>query len=262
MNKVSRIVNACTIAAVLFCLVGNCGIAQAQAQAQLALEIAKGVSAAVLSKESNERINSAFESCKTDLAEMLTAESTETPISRQMQALNSMVLLSTERANRLLTWDRATVMAEAEAEFDKSIAGIEEYLKLVEDDGLIHNFAKKLRAEATDQARIFREKAKAKSSTQYEAMAAQMTQQSESVDKIWTAIREERSGTEVQLAKLKESRELYVDIKIASGIEAAVQGLAQVGKDLAGMRAGMQRVQQAVETAAPTTTAPVPANPI
>ena len=167
-------------------------------------------------------------------------------VEHSIQILQEVVLASSERARRLSEWDLNEVENEAEHTFDITIDAIEEYLVIVADDGPVHKAANRIRAAALDQARIFREKASIKSSQRYTELAETMDAQAKKVTEIWNSIKAEREIAVNGLKGLKSSRELYVDVRKAQGIEAAVRELEAVKDDLATLSASMTNVQQAV----------------
>jgi hypothetical protein len=82
--------------------------------------------------------------------------------------------------------------------------------------------------------------------------------QAKKVTEIWDSIKSEREIVAKGLGELKSSRELYIDVKKAQGIEAAVKELEGVREDLIKLSASMSKVQQAVigeaaKVAEPTT---------
>jgi hypothetical protein len=167
-------------------------------------------------------------------------------VDRNMQQLQDVVLAASERARRLSEWDLSKVEKEAEQTFDTTIGAIEEYLALVADDGPVHKASNRIRTAALDQSRIFREKASAKSSQRYTELAEEMDAQARKVTEIWDSIKSEREIAVNGLKGLKSSRELYIDVKKAQGIQAAVKELEGVKNDLAKLSASMAKVQQAV----------------
>jgi hypothetical protein len=167
-------------------------------------------------------------------------------VDRSMQQLQDVVLAASERARRLSEWDLSKVEKEAEQTFDTTIAAIEEYLVLVEDDGSVHKASNRIRTAALDQARIYREKASAKSSERYTGLANTMDSEAKKVTEIWTAIEAERKIAANGLKGLKESRELYIDVKKGEGVIKARKELEGVKNDLAKLSASMAKVQQAV----------------
>jgi hypothetical protein len=176
-----------------------------------------------------------------------------------MQQLQDVVLAASERARRLSEWDLSKVEKEAEQTFDTTIGAIEEYLALVADDGPVHKASNRIRTAALDQARIFREKASAKSSQRYTELAETMDAQARKVTEIWDSIKAEREIAVNGLKGLKSSRELYIDVKKAQGIQAAVKELEGVKNDLAKLSASMAKVQQAVIGEAAKVTGHTPA---
>jgi hypothetical protein len=180
-------------------------------------------------------------------------------VDRSMQQLQDVVLAASERARRLSEWDLTKVEKEAEETFDATIGAIEEYLALVADDGPVHKASNRIRTAALDQSRIFREKASAKSSQRYTELGAAMDTQARKVTEIWDSIKTEREIAISGLKELKSSRELYIDVKKAQGIQAAVKELEGVKNDLAKLSASMAKVQQAVIGEAAKVTGPTPA---
>lgn len=180
-------------------------------------------------------------------------------VDRSMQQLQDVVLAASERARRLSEWDLTKVEKEAEETFDATIGAIEEYLALVADDGPVHMASNRIRTAALDQSRIFREKAAAKSSQRYTELGVAMDTQARNVTEIWDSIKTEREIAISGLKELKSSRELYIDVKKAQGIQAAVKELEGVKNDLAKLSASMAKVQQAVIGEAAKVTGPTPA---
>lgn len=180
-------------------------------------------------------------------------------VDRSMQQLQDVVLAASERARRLSEWDLSKVEKEAEQTFDTTIGAIEEYLALVADDGPVHKASNRIRTAALDQARIFREKASAKSSQRYTELAVAMDVQAKKVTEIWESITAEREIAVSGLKELKSSRELYIDVKKAQGIQEAVKELEGVKNDLAKLSASMAKVQQAVVGEAAKVTGQTPA---
>jgi hypothetical protein len=179
-------------------------------------------------------------------------------VDRSMQQLQDVVLAASERARRLSEWDLSKVEKEAEETFDTTIGALEEYLALVADDGPVHKASNRIRTAALDQARIFREKASAKSSQRYRELAVAMDSQARRVTELWDSIKAEREIAVSGLKELKSSRELYVDVKITHGIQAAIKELEGVKNDLAKLSASMAKVQQAVIGEAAKVTQPTP----
>jgi len=167
-------------------------------------------------------------------------------VDRSMQQLQNVVLAASERARRLSEWDLSKVEQEAEQTFDTTIAAIEDYLTLVADDGPIHRASNRIRTAALDQARTFREKASTKSSQRYTELAEAMDAQARKVTEIWDSIKAEREIAVTGLKGLKSSRELYIDVKKAQGIQAAVKDLEGVKIDLAKLSTSMAKVQKVV----------------
>jgi hypothetical protein len=184
----------------------------------------------------------------------------ESNVDESMRQLQETVLAASERARRLSEWDLSKVEKDAEAAFDTTIGAIEDYLQLVADDGIVHQAANRIRTAALEQSRIFREKASAKSSKRYSDLADAMDVQARKVSEIWDSIKSEREIATNGLKELKSSRELYIDVKKAQGIEAAVKELERVKNDLVKLSEAMSKVQQAVigeaaKVAKPTTPA-------
>jgi len=180
-------------------------------------------------------------------------------VDRSMQQLQDVVLAASERARRLSEWDLSKVEKEAEQTFDTTIGAIQEYLTLVADDGPVHKASSRIRSAALDQARIFREKASAKSSQRYTELAEAMDAQARKVTEIWDSIKAEREIAVNGLEGLKSSRSLYIDVKKAQGIQAAVKELEGVKNDLAKLSASMAKVQQTVIGEAAKVTGQAPA---
>jgi hypothetical protein len=173
----------------------------------------------------------------------------DSAVDRHMRELQDVVGAVSERARRLSNWDMAKVKKDAEKSFDTTIGAVEAYIALVEDDGPVHKASKRIRADALTLERTFREKADAKSgktAQKYGDLAKTMQEQAKRISVAWEAIRAERKKAEEALANLKECRELYVDIKQAKGVEAAVKELEAVADDLRQVSNAMMRVQDAV----------------
>ena len=173
-------------------------------------------------------------------------------IDQKMIKLRDVILIASERARRLSEWDLSKVEQEAEKTFDSTIEAIEDYLALVADDGSVHKAANKIRAAALDQARVFREKASAKSSPKYAELAKSMDNEANRVSEIWESIKSEREITVNGLKNLKEAKELYIDVKKAQGVSTAVKDLEEVKNDLARLSSSMENVQKAVQNTNPT----------
>lgn len=171
-----------------------------------------------------------------------------TEVDRSMNDLQETVAAATERAKRLSEWNLDDVQKDAEKSFDLTIAAIQDYLDLVADDGPVHKAQIRIATAAEEQARVFREKAKTKSSERYEALAKSMDTQSTKARSIWDLIRQDRKSLVDEFAKFKESKELYVDVKKAQGIAAAVKELERVRDDLKKISTAMVKVQKAVLT--------------
>lgn len=173
----------------------------------------------------------------------------ESNLDRSMRELQEVVCAAMERARRLSEWDVESIKAEAEKAFDNTMAAIAAYLELVKDDGIVHQASKRIRSAALDNERLFREKADAKNgvfSERYRELGAAMHAQAERAAAAWEAIRKERKNAENALTELKEYRGLYVDVKKALGIGAAVKELEAVRDDLIELSEAMRKVQQAV----------------
>jgi hypothetical protein len=174
-------------------------------------------------------------------------------VDSELDALKQVVMAAAERARRLAEWDLSEIEKDAEQTFDTTINAIEEYLVLVSEDGLVHQAKNKIRTAALEQARIFREKAAAKAASQktsskrYAELADNMKAQALKTDSIWNSIKAEREAAVNGLKALKESRELYIDVKKAQGIEAAVRELENVRNDLAKLSASMATVRDAIQ---------------
>jgi len=167
-------------------------------------------------------------------------------VDKSMSDLQEVVLAASERARRLSEWDVNKVEKEAEQTFDVTIQAIQDYLDLVADDGPVHKAGMRIRTAALEKARTFREKANSKSSDRYLELAKEMDAQAVRVTQVWESISKERQTAVSSLKQLKEAKELYVDVKVAKGIQAAVKELEKVRDDLAKLSQAMAKLQKAV----------------
>lgn len=181
---------------------------------------------------------------KEKLAKIASGDVSE--VDRSMNDLQETVAAATERAKRLSEWNLADVQKDAEKSFDLTIAAIQDYLDLVADDGPLHKAQVRIATAAEEQSRVFREKSKTKASKRYDELAKSMEVHSAKARAIWELIRLDRAGLIEELARFKESKELYIDVKKAQGIAAAVKELERVRDDLKKVATAMVKVQRAV----------------
>jgi hypothetical protein len=167
-------------------------------------------------------------------------------VDKSLHDLQETVLAASERAKRLSEWDMGKIEKEAEQTFDLTILALTDYLDLVKDDGPVHKASNRIRTAALEKSRSFREKATSKESKRYAELAKDMDLQAGLVVEIWGAISKERELAVKELSNLKEAKELYVDVKSAQGIRAAVKELEKVRDDLGKIRNAMVRVQNVV----------------
>jgi phosphotransferase system IIB component len=163
--------------------------------------------------------------------------------------LQEIILAASERAKRICEWDINVVKTNAEQVFDTTINAVEEYLALVTDNGPVHQAALRIRAAAADQARNFREIAIIKGDDRYNTLAKAMDAQSAQVTIIWESIATERLNATEGLKKLKASKDYFIAVNIALGIEAAVKELTSVKDDLMKLTSSMDNVQKSVMSA-------------
>lgn len=204
-----------------------------------------------LSSMSMEKLKSVVGKGREKLADIV--EKDETPLDRSMRELQEAVCASAERAKRLSSWDIDVIGNNAEASFDETIDALESYLDFVEDDGIVHVAAKKIRQAALNKESVFNSKANAKDSDRYRELAAAMRIQANRADAAWTSIRDERKSVEESVKRLKDSRELYIDVKQAQGIGAAVRELEAVREDLNSLSEKLREVQEAIVSEAEIT---------
>jgi hypothetical protein len=199
-----------------------------------------------VAKMTADNLQKALRQGKENLLRLAQGEASSASVNENLYQLQQVVAVAAERVRRLSEWNVAAVQEEAEAAFDGTIEAVEEYLALVKDNGPVHQAATKVRAAALDQARIFREKASAKSSQRYQELSERMEKQAHSANSAWEAIARERENAELSLAALRDYRELYIDVRTAEGIAEAVKELQAVRKDLERLSESMKQVQKAV----------------
>jgi len=171
-------------------------------------------------------------------------------ISESMQMLNDLVVAATERASMLATWDAQEIQSEAEQLFDDTIAALDEYLKLVDTDGPVNKAVNRIKAEALSQASSNRAKASqyrnlgnSKFQARYEELSKTNDGQAKKVDEYWQIIVAERMKTKAALEDLKLYKQLYVDLSVTEGIQAALDEMVLIAQDLKNLATAMDTMK-------------------
>ncbi|PKL13908.1 MAG: hypothetical protein CVV52_03990 [Spirochaetae bacterium HGW-Spirochaetae-8] len=195
-------------------------------------------------------LSSKIEAGKVKIESLVTGKE-KYSISESMQLLNDLVVAATERASLLATWDAKAIESEAIKLFDETIMALEEYLKLVDTDGPVNKAVNRIKAEALAQASNNRAKASQykslnniKFQQRYEELTKTNDEQAKKVDEYWQIIVAERAKTKASLEDLKLYKQLYVDLAVTEGIQAALDEMVLIAKDLRLLSSAMDSMKE------------------
>ena len=190
-----------------------------------------------------------FQEGRTTLTNLISNKETNDP-DKEIETLKGVLSKATQRVITLSEWDIEEIKEKAEENYKVMIKGIDNYLQLVGDDGIVNRAAIKIRNSAMSLEREFRTKENSaiteRSKQSYKELADKMGKYATSVDGLWSAIRQERATVEQTLILLRESEKLYVDRKRAAGVENAVKELEAVHNDLKKLSEAMKKVHEAI----------------
>jgi len=198
------------------------------------------------------RLNETINNQEYNLTKYVVGEKDYT-ISESMKALNELVVSATERVNIFITWDEEEIRNNAEELFDETIQAIEEYLELIAIDGPVNKTVTKIKTVALNEASSNRKKGnRYKSFTnqkffeRYFELAKKNEKQAELIEENWQLIIKERERATAALDDLKLGRELYIDIAMTEGIDAAIGQMELMTADLVTLSTEMTKMKDKI----------------